>query len=242
MKKLVCAIFASSVFAAGAVPAAAADLPLKEPLYTIYDWTGFYGGAHLGYAFGTASDSTVAPPGVPFSTQAVNLTGVAFGADIGYNFQLSPWFVLGLESDISITGITGSAISANAAGVAAITDTETNQWYGSTRGRFGVAPAWGWLLYATGGVAYTTVRSDETFQTSTFTSSFFTPRLGWTAGAGLEAAFDRRWPNWTARLEYLYSDYGTFSRTYTGIAGFTPATLTSHFFENVVRIGMNYRF
>ena len=41
-------------------------LPVKPPASTAYDWTGFYAGGHLGYAWGssnwTASTTAVATP------------------------------------------------------------------------------------------------------------------------------------------------------------------------------------
>ena len=35
---------------------------------------------------------------------------------------------------------------------------------------------------------------------------FMVPRVGGAAGVGVEVALT---PNWTARLEYLFTDYGT---------------------------------
>ncbi|MBV8510838.1 MAG: hypothetical protein JO289_11795, partial [Xanthobacteraceae bacterium] len=56
-----------------AVPAAAAELPLtmpvkapalvQAPVPQLYDWTGFYAGAHLGYAWGR-SNWTELPDGL----------------------------------------------------------------------------------------------------------------------------------------------------------------------------------
>jgi outer membrane immunogenic protein len=69
-------------------------------------------------------------------------------------------------------------------------------------------------------------------------------------GAGVET---RLWGGWTAKLEYLYVDLGTFT-TATPLAvnpvfgpafttGFLGTVATSmHFRDNVVRVGLNYKF
>ena len=60
-------------------------------------------------------------------------------------------------------------------------------------------------------------------------------KAGWTAGAGVEAAFA---DNWTARLEYLYVD---LSKASCGTAcGGAPINVT--FTQNLVRAGIDYKF
>src|SRR5688572_13564445 len=90
MKRFVFAAFglAAAVFAA---PASAADLPrsmpYKAPAYvTSYNWTGFYIGAHAGYAWG--------------NSDAIDLNGGFVGGQLGYNWQGmgNPW-VFGVELD-----------------------------------------------------------------------------------------------------------------------------------------------
>jgi outer membrane immunogenic protein len=64
-------------------------------------------------------------------------------------------------------------------------------------------------------------------------------RVGWTVGAGVEAAL---WSNWTAKLEYLYIDFGTINNTLIGIAPITPIVTSSHVNDQILRVGLNYRF
>ena len=128
-------------------------------------------------------------------------------------------------------------------------------WFGTVRGRLGYA----WndaLLYGTGGLAYGKVGLSGT-SVSTLTSTFldgnnvppFTTvaaksfatsavNLGWTVGAGIEGALVN---NWTWKAEYLHMDLGSVS--VTGIAA-TGATFTasSKFTDDIVRLGLNYRF
>ena len=59
-------------------------------------------------------------------------------------------------------------------------------------------------------------------------------RVGWTVGAGLEYAF---LGNWTAKIEYLYVDLGSFDTSFTA-----PIRNEVSFKENIVRLGLNYKF
>jgi opacity protein-like surface antigen len=47
------------------------------------------------------------------------------------------------------------------------------------------------------------------------TATPFLWRFGWAAGAGVEVPVA---PHWTARLEYLFTDYGISSVTFSGMA------------------------
>ena len=48
-------------------------------------------------------------------------------------------------------------------------------------------------------------------------------RLGWTLGGGVEVPIA---PHWTARLEYLFKDYGRFTWLYSGGAQPISSDLT----------------
>ena len=69
-------------------------------------------------------------------------------------------------------------------------------------------------------------------------------RVGWTVGAGIEGAIGG---NWTAKLEYLYIDLGNISGSFvTPIVApsgnFVTASYNSHVTDNVLRVGVNYRW
>ena len=75
-----------------AMPAMAADIqPKPMAVYAptqAVNWTGFYAGAHIGGAFGSASTTDVnggVPPG-PFN---YTTTGVIGGGQVGVNYQWS---------------------------------------------------------------------------------------------------------------------------------------------------------
>jgi outer membrane immunogenic protein len=78
-------------------------------------------------------------------------------------------------------------------------------------------------------------------------------KIGWTVGGGAELALGG---NWTAKFEYLFVDLGSFDTTFTGLGGCfgvvgtvsctieAPGTGTihTHFIDNIVRVGLNYKF
>ena len=136
------------------------------------------------------------------------------------------------------------------------------EWFGTLRGRVGVTAIPTVLLYMTGGLAYGEVDTNGTlsgfstgglgcpaagcppalpeFLLST-TLGTNDLRVGWTIGAGIEAAL---WGNWTGKLEYLYIDLGSLSGTGANSAIFPPIAtdFNSHICDNIVRVGLNYRW
>src|SRR5262245_30980453 len=105
-------------------PAMAADLPVKAPVYKAqvvdpWAWTGFYVGLNAGSSWGkSATDITyfnnvtglpIAPPPGSVTQADIKLNGGIAGGQIGYNWQLSPQWLLGLEADIQWSGQKGSA-------------------------------------------------------------------------------------------------------------------------------------
>ena len=122
----------------------------------------------------------------------------------------------------------------------------------------GVLPSDHWLLYATGGLAVGEIESHETFSaTTTITAgsatgpvigtptiaataaSSNTTKAGWTLGGGVEWVLSGRW---TAKLEYLYVDLGTVTNTFIGLGSFSSLATSSHVTDNILRVGVNYRF
>lgn len=242
-----------------ATDALAADLPMRyskapefaEPLFY---WTGFYVGGNVGYSFGRSSDtSTLAnSAGAPLfaSADKSDLTGVIGGAQIGYNWQIRN-FVTGIEADIQGANEKGDRVftctsclplGGPTTSVPLALDQKI-EWFGTVRGRAGVAVSPMVLLYATGGLAYGGIETRERISAGSFSSST-TTNVGWTAGGGIEGAIGG---NWTARLEYLYVDLGRVNGTFvTTIAALGGGVLASSFnsriTDNIVRVGVNYKF
>ena len=232
------------------VSANAADLsatsPAKAPPQAAaYDWTGWYAGAHLAFAWGT-SDFT-GPPGVAGSLdlfQSFDVfkgTGSDFeGLQAGYNDMLPNRLVVGAEADASFPGLQNSSgISIGGQSIAAAPGglerySETALSFGTIRGRVGYAPG-DWLFYATGGLAWSYDQARLTQLATGTIDSRFLWRLGWAAGAGVEFPVIA---HWTARLEYLFSDYGNSSLLFAS-AG---QRFNSDWSMQELRAGLNYQF
>lgn len=261
MKKI---LFAGAMLASCAAiqSASAADLALKAPPPppVVDEWTGPYVGLNLGGSWGRSATTYYDPDPafVPFSTSQ-HMDGVLGGAQIGYNVQFNRTWLAGLEADFQGTGQRGSAtfppITEVFAGPAPITTTTTGTltqkmpWFGTVRARLGVEPSEHWLLYVTGGLAYAQIRSTAAVSAATTivgvtttvatSSSVNNDRAGWTAGVGAEWMFAKQW---SAKLEYLYMDYGHINDGFIGVGTFAALGINSHVTDNVVRAGVNLHF
>jgi high affinity Mn2+ porin len=208
-------------------PAHAADMPLKAPAAaTIFDWTGLYIGAHTGFSRGASSAGLSDP--APATTQNV-FDGMIGGVQAGYNYRSSSGLLVGVEADISFPNyftsnkIVSSLTGANASVV------EAWDHVGTVRGRLGYA-AGSWLFYATGGLAWASERFTNTPAAGN-DEKILNTRLGWAAGAGLEYGFA---PDWSVKLEYLYSRFGDANVRFPSSTQYT-STLD---FQSL-RVGLN---
>jgi high affinity Mn2+ porin len=223
-------------------------LPTKAPprlTPAAYDWTGFYAGGHLGYAWGTsnfASATGLAGSLDLFqSFDAFKGTGSYFGGlQAGYDYMLPNRLVFGAEADATFPSLKNSS-GVSVGGLSILSSPRGPESYGETalsfgtiRGRVGYAPG-NWLLYATGGFAWSYNRPTLTQLTGGMTDMPFLWRLGWTAGAGIEVPVV---PHWTARLEYLFTGYGNSSILFAN-AG---QRFDSDWSLQELRVGLNYRF
>ncbi|MBV8104208.1 MAG: hypothetical protein JO223_06210, partial [Hyphomicrobiales bacterium] len=105
MKNLVMA----SVAIALAAPAFAADLPTKKapipiPVVTEYDWTGFYFGGNVGWAWGSSNFNTFnSVNGVWVDSGSDHLNSFIGGGQIGYRYMFPQRFVIGAEASLDWT-------------------------------------------------------------------------------------------------------------------------------------------
>jgi len=243
-------IFAASLFLTIGQMAVAADLsrlprlraPLPVETSPYLGWSGFYVGVNGGgaAAFVTSEFSIVGNPA--FASVKNPLTGGIGGGQIGVNWQTGA-AVVGVEADMQASSLKGSLSAPCAAGLCAIPLAATYEqkvpWFGTVRGRLGVAWS-GWLIYATGGYAYARLETDA-FAGVPGALAAFTEhdnRNGWAAGTGIEVAIA---PEWSFRLEYLYLDFGRTSTTML-FPALPPIIDDAHFTMNVMRAGLNYRF
>jgi outer membrane immunogenic protein len=248
-----------------ALPAMAADLPIKAPPMVTapapYSWTGAYVGGNVGYAWGRDKVSQL-PEGVllTFTQEEIanylnngrttlNPSGFTGGIGAGYNWQTG-LFVFGLETDIAYTDLNSDSVSGpftpSLGAVPYIHGQSVKaDFLGTIRGRVGVAFDRS-FVYATGGFAYAGVRYTNYIdypghvgfryeQTERKTA------VGWTVGGGYEV---KLWDKWSGKIEYLYADLGSQEVTaFQNVPG-SPNfyVFKNEFTEQLVRVGLNYHF
>jgi len=245
-------LLSATLIAFAAAPAFAADLPRKAPPVApvaapVWNWTGFYIGAHGGGVWGRADIShsaILAPAGQAFPIDAAAVTtasspnlrpnGWLAGGHVGYNMQTGN-FVWGLEGDLSWFRLRGNAagtfpfpstLPGGALGpptqTFSVATSMSTDWLATFRARAGFT-AGNALFYVTGGGAVTNENLTQTvllLSGTTLTSGINETRLGWAAGGGIEYMFT---PNWTMRAEYLHLDFGTASGS--GVANIPTGVL-----------------
>ena len=243
MKKLFLTGAALMVFGGSAIAAdvsrrpAYAPPPAPPPVYS--SWTGLYWGGNIGYSWGDAkNDATVL--GVGTFSESQKIDGVIGGFQTGYNYQFGTW-VWGFETDIQASGQKGGSTFVVTPLTTVTTDHKLD-WFGTSRARLGVLWSPNILAYGTFGVAYGQVKDSATIAVAgvgSATGTFKDVKAGWTAGAGLESAWGG---GWSVKLEYLYIDLGDTERTLATPALGTILTETRRTTDNIVRVGLNYRW
>jgi outer membrane immunogenic protein len=217
------------------VPARVYKAPVAPPPVSYHTWSGFYVGLHLGYARSRLeAGAIITEAGEPNEIATGHDDGYLAGGQLGFNWQVRQW-VLGLETDLGYLGVKHQ-VTFPPGGVPEDAFQTKFGFYGTVTGRLG----WTFdrlLAYAKGGFVFANVRHTATdFEDPAESLSFRKTRTGWTAGGGLEYAFA---PNWSAKLEYLYMDFGDVTRPNPVDA--EEAIL----FDNrmhTVKVGVNYRF
>ena len=139
---------------------------------------------------------------------------MAGGLEAGFNWQHGN-FVYGAETDINLSGADDTFAPWQF----------SNPWFGTVRGRAGVAVG-NVLIFGTAGLAYGSLTADTAGNLSERHTS-----LGWVAGGGAEVGFT---PHWSAKAEWLYLDLADRSYSVTGTNNGLAA--------NLVRLGVNYHF
>jgi outer membrane immunogenic protein len=255
-----------------ALPTAAADLgarPIgKAPVMAppILGWSGFYAGVGLG-ARALESDWNTLGVGTglfapdPFSTpQSFDDTNFRVSGYAGYNWQFSTW-LLGIEGDfgwadnkVTNVGIPGTfgpggAITGVGLGATALDSSQVKaDWDASIRGRVGILAGPTVLLYATGGVAWLNVDTNASCNGSLVNASWCIAvrsentsktLTGWTVGAGVEWMFA---PNWIARGEYRFSDYGSHDVNFFGNAPIDQVAASIDVQTHTAYFGISYLF
>jgi outer membrane immunogenic protein len=283
LRSLIVASLTTACVSGGlAAPALAADLGVRAPtpVYTKapaavpFSWSGFYIGGNVGAVTARASGTsdfldTLGTNASNPQTNSFSSTNALAGGQIGYNWQVDPRWVIGIEGDWDWTRARYSACRQTDVGGAACFDNnhgfETlgakTDWLATARARVGFTLA-NVLLYGTGGAAWGRVKTDLSQDClkdgcgSTSTTQLFTAstaghtKAGWVAGFGAEAAIDT---HWSVRAEWLHIDLGTITDRLSSVGasedeegGSSSGTQTTVWSRNErfdeFRVGANYRF
>ncbi|MCO5730940.1 outer membrane protein [Rhizobium sp. SSA_523] len=201
-------ISSSAAFAADAVYEVPEAPVAQEVVVPTFSWTGGYVGIHGGYGWADGDFSTAAT-----GTLSDDFDGGRLGGFVGYNWQLSGGFLVGIEGDVNY-------------------DWNDNDYFGgynvdtgfsgSVRGRVGYAMDRA-LLFAAGGWTATNASIEGPGIDSSETMH------GWTVGGGVDWAFTDKV---FGRVEYRYNDYGDKN----------IGPVNAEFDQHVVNVGVAVKF
>jgi outer membrane immunogenic protein len=262
-------LFATSAFAADLAPRPYTKAPvIVDPGY---NWTGFYVGLNGGYSWGRARETLTIGAPFPANTLAAvsqNVNGGVFGGQIGYNWQVNPKWVLGVEADGQWTGERGRSndvfgsirlpLPGNDFNVvtSAVATNETKlPWFATFRGRAGFLADPSLLLYGTGGLAVGEVKFSSQ---ATLTAQLFGPGSQGTTPVGLPITVtgplfsdSQTRVGWTAGagLEKKFTQNWSAKLEYLYVDlgtktyfGGTVNTVDVSFRDHILRAGINYQF
>jgi len=185
------------------------------------------------------------------------------GGTIGYNWQPTPFTLIGLENDFGYLHLKGSATINPPPGGAflgdglndAVATTKLGDWYDAYTARIGAVDGHAMFYLKGGGVSLRemtgVVQTDTGVNVNTTTTKTVT---GWAAGGGVEYALDT---HWSFKAEYLVLGVanndtscgpGQLTTAVGQIARF-PVTVnftacsTTHIPDvQTISLGLNYRF
>lgn len=286
MRKLVAYI--GAWFALGMSIAAAEELPFPPAAFVTtpapyLDWSGIYVGINAGYGWGDSSvnyspndPAAMAGTcgGVGRGTCLISTDflrgGPVAGGQIGFNWQPSALWLVGLEADYQWSGMSATADSppfrlGNVGTARAVADQSVGS-FGTLRARMGAIVAQSLLLYGTAGLAIGQVSEQVTIPNAfagtgvtaggfsylctaggpaCFAGSSSRTQFGWSGGAGAEYALTT---HLTLKAELLYVDLGPArisAAAPSTVPGTTPASFAAAFPAvnfAIVRGGFNLRF
>jgi outer membrane immunogenic protein len=191
----------------------------QPPMMQLYNWTGFYIGGNLGgaWASGTLTDNF---SGASFTGSHSGFIG---GGQIGYNWQVAPQYVLGIEGMFDWTSISKSSNAITVFNGNVLQGSANTDSVSTIAARFGYA-ANNWLYYGKAGGGWVRNGASVTDLTTGASVSSSNTRSGWLLGAGIEYGVT---PNWTMKLEYDHLGLDNWTRSSPLFVGDT-VTLSRH--------------
>jgi outer membrane immunogenic protein len=243
--------------------ASAADMPVKAkaPPPPAFDWNGFYIGAYAGAAWmdqanttdpcfvgALAFCTTVGVGTYNGAPPAVYDMGASFigGGTVGYNWQPTPYTLLGLENDFGYLHLRGRA-TLNPPGVGdglndTVATTRLGNWYDAATARVGAVDGHA-MFYLKGGGAWVRYQTGvvDTVPPVTLNTTTNKTLAGYAAGGGVEYGIDM---HWSVKAEYLVLGV---PRNVTNCgpsipSGFVQCAVTHTPSIQTITVGLNYRF
>jgi outer membrane immunogenic protein len=233
--------------------AVAADLPAKSAApVVVRPACAQFGGVYAGINGGWANlhsdwvdgDNWIDNFGNDFNSSHIsnNKGGGTVGGQVGYNWQVSPCVVFGVELDANWVGISDTRSFSPTGGPGTVlTLQDRMRWFGTARTRAGVVVD-NLLIYATGGFAYANIQHTWTITDPAPASESFSSgssRWGGVIGIGTEWAFNR---NWSLKSEALYIQFQDKDTTGFSTNGAQNVRFESQDWMWVTRVGVNYRW
>jgi outer membrane immunogenic protein len=231
--------------------AATSPLAAYDAMPMATSWTG----AYIGGATGVRANRTTAAvgsavitrPGDPpvnviagcecFLDSAMNTTSARFSPYIGYNYQFSPKWLIGIEGDFgwanqksTLSGLLEPGAVLSSGGGMNDSYSVAMKWDASLRLRLGFIVSPSLMIYGTAGPAVTSLEENSQCDTSAKYSAptplFSTPKIGMCApglmtpvnisNSSIRPGFTiggggeaKLWDHWVLRAEYRYYDFGT---------------------------------
>ncbi len=236
MKTQLLASAALATLAASSAVAAPAP-PVMAP----FTWTGCYVGVHAGIDWGN-SNWTPTTDVWDMPSAGMNTNGGIGGAQAGCNYQMQN-FVLGVEGEVWGSGLTGSTSFSDFEGTEALKT--SSDVAGDLAARFGYALDHA-LVFGKIGVAWAHYKFSDTYSftfdteggpvTEKESAAGAATYTGLLLGVGVEYALDA---HWSIKGEYDYINYGSKNVAMTGNFDYIAAIKN---YENIVKVGANYRF
>lgn len=200
-------------------------------------WHGFYVGAHGSYL---DTDTDYINPATPEQS----FSGAMLGIQAGFNIDIGPRWIFGVEGDISWGNLDEFIRDGNF-----LTQDGNIDTSGTLRARLGYLVSPEVLLFATGGLAWNTLEQGITCPagagfgicavTGAFDSRSSESFVGWVAGAGVEFQIA---PKWSLKAEAMAGDYGSSDYTGTIPVFGTSTTSVEQNLNMLVQFGVNYHF
>lgn len=229
-------LLSATALAALAMPSigSAADLPRAMPpaqvpaMVPVYNWTGFYLGGNVGYAW-RSTDITG-----NFAGASWGVTNDRFmlGGQMGYNWQVGH-FVFGVEGDFDWANGTKTT-PVVVTGIGNLQGVVDGNWVATLAARLGYAVD-RWLIYTKLGGGWTRTETSLRSATLGVLATNDKTNSGWLVGLGLEYAFAQ---NWTAKIEYNYLGLSDTTVRLPVAANFVTV---SHDLQTL-KVGANYKF